>query len=71
MNKKVQNCLLSTLIVIKLIFTDLFLIINGAENYPGPRTGDNAPTMVIFIIMGGAVAVMIPVLIMYLKNKKK
>jgi len=70
MNRKTRISVLSTLTIINLIFTDLFLVIHGATTLTSPQTGDNAPTMIVFIIMGIAVAVMVVYLIMYLKKKK-
>ena len=70
MNKRVKNYLLSILTVINLIFTDLFLVVKGVVDLPSPQTGDDAPTTIVFVIMGIAVAIMITLLIVYLITKK-
>jgi len=71
MKKKTRKYLLSMMTLVKFIFTDLFFIVQGVGELPGPQTGDDAPTLIIFLIMGIAVAVMVALLVTYLLTKKK
>ena len=70
MKRIVKNSWLRLLTLGSCLFTGLFSVIQASGDYIVPDTGDNAPTLAIFVIMACAAVALVVTLLMIKRRKK-